>query len=135
MAVFDPILTTIVSSDALDCGLGAILTQIHPDKTERTVAFAPRSLTPTELPQYPIVEKEALACVWAAEKWRTFLWGTRFTLHTDQQALTTLLATKGLDRADFCVSHMMWCIVLVHIILLLTVFPGCLSHQKRMQSQ
>ena len=143
LVVFDPSLPTIVSTDASDYGLGAILTQVHPDNTERTVAFASRSLTPAER-KYSIVEKEALACVWAAEKWRTFLWGTRFTLRTDHQALTTLLATKGLGRAgmriaggqpDFCVSHMMWCIVLVHKILLLTVFPGCLSHQQRMQSQ
>lgn len=69
LAVFDPSLPTIVSTDASDYGLGAIVTQIHPDKTERTVAFASRSLTPAER-KYSIVEKEALACVWAAEKWR-----------------------------------------------------------------
>lgn len=39
LAVFDPGLPTIVSTDASDYGLGAILTQLHPDKTERTVAL------------------------------------------------------------------------------------------------
>lgn len=75
-------LSTIVSTDASHNGLGD-LTQVHPDKTECTVALASHSLTPAEQ-KYSIVEKEALACVWATEKWRTFLWGTRFTLHTDQ---------------------------------------------------
>uniref|UniRef100_A0A3P9H5V6 Gypsy retrotransposon integrase-like protein 1 n=1 Tax=Oryzias latipes TaxID=8090 RepID=A0A3P9H5V6_ORYLA len=104
LAVFEPSLPTIVATDASDYGLGAILTQLHPDKTERTVAFASRSLTPAER-KYSIVEKEALACVWAVEKWRTFLWGTRFTLRTDQRALTTLLATKGLGRAGMRIAR------------------------------
>ena len=104
LAMFDPALPTLVSTDASDYGLGAVLAQIHPDQTERTVAFASRSLTATER-KYSIVEKEALACVWAVERWRTFLWGTRFTLRTDHQALTTLLATKGLGRAGMRIAR------------------------------
>uniref|UniRef100_A0A9J8A7M3 Ig-like domain-containing protein n=1 Tax=Cyprinus carpio carpio TaxID=630221 RepID=A0A9J8A7M3_CYPCA len=44
-------------NDASDYGLGAVFTQIHPDNTERTVAFASRSLTQTER-KYATVEKE-----------------------------------------------------------------------------
>ncbi|KAJ8356711.1 hypothetical protein SKAU_G00195050 [Synaphobranchus kaupii] len=104
LALFDPALPTVISTDASDYGLGAVFTQIHPNHTERTVAFASRTLTPAER-KYSTVEKEALGCVWAVEKWRTYLWGRRFTLRTDYQALTTLLTTKGLGRAGMRIAR------------------------------
>ncbi|UYV66879.1 hypothetical protein LAZ67_4003208 [Cordylochernes scorpioides] len=65
---------------------------------ERIVACASRTLSDAER-KYSIVEKEALACVWACEKFRRWVWGLKFTLRTDQFSLTTLLTTKGNDRA------------------------------------
>ena len=98
LALFDPTLTTIVTTDASDYGLGAVLTQLHEDSTEETVTFASRMLTECEC-KYSTVEKEALACVWAIEKWRTYLWVRKFILRTDHSPLTTLLSSKGLGRA------------------------------------
>ncbi|UYV79912.1 hypothetical protein LAZ67_18001028, partial [Cordylochernes scorpioides] len=64
----------------------------------RIVACASRTLSDAER-KYSIVEKEALACVWAGEKFRRWVWGLKFTLRTDQSSLTTLPTTKGNDRA------------------------------------
>lgn len=64
------------------------------DGVERPVAFASRALTPTEQ-RYSVGEREALACVWATERWQLFLYGWHFTLRTDHQALTTLLSAFG----------------------------------------
>jgi len=104
LALFHPEMPIIVSTDASDYGLGATLSQVYPDRSERTVAFASRTLTSAEH-RYSTVEKEALACVWAVEKWRTYLWGRRFTLRTDHQALTTLLSTRGAGRAGMRIAR------------------------------
>ena len=47
---------------------------------------------------YSTVEKEALGCVWAVEKWRVYLCGRRFTLRTDHQALCAIYGPKGSNR-------------------------------------
>lgn len=104
LALFDPFLPTFVSTDASDYGIGGVISQRHPDQTERPIAFASRTLTPAER-KYSTVEKEALACVWTVERWRTYLWGRKFTLKTDHQALTTLLATRGMNRAGMRIAR------------------------------
>lgn len=103
LTLFDPALPTLVTTDACDYGIGAVLTQMH-GHTEKTVAFASRALTDCER-KYSIIEKEALACVWAAERWRTYLWGRHFTLRTDHSPLTALLSTKGFGRAGMRISR------------------------------
>ena len=65
------------------------------------MAFASRSLTPTE-PKYSVGEREALACVWACGRWHMYLYGRHFTLRTDHQALTALLATTGSGHKPLC---------------------------------
>ena len=48
LALLDTELYTIVTTDASDYGLGAVLTQIHADKMEKTIAFVSRTLTESE---------------------------------------------------------------------------------------
>ncbi|XP_057713151.1 uncharacterized protein K02A2.6-like [Corythoichthys intestinalis] len=93
LAHFDLRSPTLVTCDASNTAIGAVLSQLH-GGTERPVAFASRSLTPTEQ-RYSVGEREALACVWACERWHMYLYGRHFTLRTDHQALTALLATTG----------------------------------------
>lgn len=125
LAIYDPTIHSVISTDASDYGLGAVFAQIQSDGTEKPVAFASRTLTDAEK-KYSIVEKEALACVWATEKWRTYLWGHRFTLRTDHQALTTLLTTKGMGRAGMRIAR--WAARLLCFDYNVVYRPGSLNH-------
>ncbi|KAJ8348754.1 hypothetical protein SKAU_G00273430 [Synaphobranchus kaupii] len=84
---------TLLTCDASAAAIGAVLSQVQ-DGTERPTAFASRALTPTEQ-RYSVGEREALACVWAGERWHMYLYGRHFTIRTDHQALTTALSTSG----------------------------------------
>ena len=100
--MFDPDLDVIVTVDSCTYGLGAMLSQIK-DGHEITIECASRTLSDAEK-KYSVGEKEALACVWACEKWHVYLWGRPFTLRTDHKALITLLS-KGTDRQSLRISR------------------------------
>jgi hypothetical protein len=93
LAHFDVAAETVVTCDASSTALGACLSQCV-NGAERPVAYASRALTSTER-KYSASEREALACLWACERWHFYLYGRRFTLITDHQALETLLVTGG----------------------------------------
>ncbi|KAJ8332651.1 hypothetical protein SKAU_G00424400 [Synaphobranchus kaupii] len=93
LAHFDLASPTLVTCDASAMAIGAVMSQLQ-GEIERQIAFASRALSPTEQ-RYSLGEREALACLWACERWHMYLYGRAFTLRTDHQALTTLLATSG----------------------------------------
>lgn len=51
-------------------GIGAVLGEIHENKTERFIAFSSRTVSSAER-KYSTIEREALTCVWAVENLRT----------------------------------------------------------------
>lgn len=86
----------ILHTDASDEGLGAILYQDH-DSQERPVAFASRSLSPSEQ-HYPAHKKEFLALKWAiSDKFRDYLLHCSFIVRTDNNPLTYILTSAKLD--------------------------------------
>ncbi len=117
LAIFNPNAKTIVTVDASDVGLGAQLSQIQ-DCREVPVQFASHTLLDRER-NFAVNEREALACLWAIERWEKFLLGNPFTLRTDHSSLLTLLKrpttarksakftrwSQRLSRFDFTVEH------------------------------
>ena len=97
LALFDPNLNTVVSSDASSFVLGAVLLQIQTDDFCRPVAYISRAMTNTEQ-RYAQIEKEALALTWACERFSDYLIGMVFHCETDHKPLVPLLSTKNLDE-------------------------------------
>ena len=87
-AFFNKEWRTEVTVDASPVGLGAVLAQINPadPKDRRVITCASRRLTDVER-NYSQVEKEALAVVFACEKFYLYIFGHRFTLITDNRAV------------------------------------------------
>lgn len=78
----------IIQTDASDVGLGAVLTQMI-EGQEMVISYLSRSLTNNEK-KFSTTEKECLAVLYAIEKWRPYIEGTRFTVVTDHYCLKWL---------------------------------------------
>lgn len=103
LSIFDSKLPIIVATDASGDGIGACLLQVE-NGEEKAMAFASRTLTDNER-KYSITELEALACVFAVEKWHLYLYGREFTLRTDHKALETVLTAVGKGKKSFRLSR------------------------------
>ena len=97
LALYDPHLELKISADALSFRLGAVIFQKGADKQWRLVAYASRALSTTEM-RYAQIEKEALASVWACEKFQDYISGRRVIIETDHKPLIPLLNAKELDN-------------------------------------
>ncbi|RWS03246.1 retrovirus-related Pol polyprotein from transposon 297-like protein [Dinothrombium tinctorium] len=89
LAHFDPALEIEVRCDGSGVGLGAVLLQKHQDGM-KTIAYASRMLT-THEKNYPVSEIEALAVVFALEKFRMYLLRRKFKVYTDHCSLCWLM--------------------------------------------
>ena len=78
--------------DASDSAVGAVLGQKN-GKNYHVIYYASRTLNDAQK-NYTTTEKELLAIVFALEKFRSYLLGTKVVVYSDYSALKYLLAKK-----------------------------------------
>ena len=83
----------ILQTDALERGIGAVLSQRNDAGAEHPVAFYSRKLLPREV-RYSTIEKECLAIKAATHAFRVYLLERRFVIQTDHRALEWLNRLK-----------------------------------------
>ncbi|WVZ84780.1 hypothetical protein U9M48_031770 [Paspalum notatum var. saurae] len=81
-----------IMCDASDFAVGAVLGQSK-DKKHHAISYASKMLTGPQL-NYSTTEKELLAVVFAIDKFRSYLVGSRVIIYTDHAALKYLLTKK-----------------------------------------
>ena len=104
LSVFDPEKSTEIQVDASSSGLGAALCQRDSENNTHIIAFASRTLTQAEK-NYAVIEREALAISFAVQKWKTFLWGTEFQIHTDHRPLVSIFNSRDTLRVNLRISR------------------------------
>ena len=86
----------ILTTDASNVAIGAVLSQEDESNVERPICFISRKLTAPEL-NYATTHKECLAVKWAIDELRHYLQGHKFLIRTDHLALKYLMTTKDLQ--------------------------------------
>ena len=93
LAYFDRESHTQIIADASPVGLGAVLIQER-NGERRAVCYASRTLSSVER-RYSQTEREALALVWACERFHLNVYGLpKFELVTDHGALRVIYSRK-----------------------------------------
>lgn len=120
LGYFDTKDLCILIADASPTGLGAVLLQQDQNGNNRVISFASKALTPIEQ-RYFQTEREALALVWAVDKFKLYLLGKRFKLVTDCKPLHFLFK----ERAKPCARIERWVMRLQSYNFEVVYEPGC----------
>ena len=92
----DPSREFIITSDASDFAVGAVVSQVW-DDGEHLVAYESRKMNVAEV-NYATHERELLAVIHVLRTWRHYLLGTHFIVVTDHNSLKYLQTQPTLSR-------------------------------------
>ena len=124
LACYDPSRLTVIAADTSLNGIGAVLLQVQDDGNCRPISYASQSLSDAEK-GYAVMEKEALAGVWACEKFSEYVVGMNFVLETDHKPLQTLFNTTELSKTPPRIQR--FCLWLMRFSVTVKYVPG--KHQ------
>ena len=88
---FDPSLPVTIQVDASQVGLGAVLLQ-----NNKPIAFTSKAFTKTEC-CYANIEREMLAVIFRADRFRMYIYGRPFTIESDHKPLKSIFQKNLAD--------------------------------------
>ena len=91
--------------------IGAVISYVTPDGTERPIAYGSRTLNKAER-NYVQIEREAAAIIFRVKKFHSYIFGRKFTLLTDHKSLTTIFSPKSSLPALAAARLQRWAIIL-----------------------
>ena len=110
LELYDPNKQIILTTDASPYGVGAVLSHLI-NGIEKPVMFASSSLSAAEK-NYSQTHREALAIVFGLRKFHSYLYGHRFTIYTDHQALKEIFNPKKCTPAVATARMQRWSVIL-----------------------
>ena len=111
LAHYNYTLPVRLACDASQYGVGAVISHLMPDGTERPIAYGSRTLTKAEK-NYAQIDKEAAAIIFGIKKFHPYIYGRKFTLITDHKPLTTIFSPKSSLPALAAARLQRWAIIL-----------------------
>lgn len=86
----------ILTTDASDTAIGAIISQTQENGHEMMIAAFSKKLDSTQI-NYSVTDKELLAVCKSVEHYRRYLIGRKFLLRTDHKAIEFIHKTKDIN--------------------------------------
>lgn len=93
LVYYNPQLKLQLATDASPYGVGAVLSHVFEDGTERPIQYASQTLNSTQQ-RYSQIDREAYAIIFGIKKFYQYVFGRKFTLITDNKPIIQIFSPK-----------------------------------------